>query len=514
MSPRDSHPASDAVQPLGEREVKTIVVGVLLAVFLAALDQTIVATALPAIAAEFRDAEHLSWVMSGYLLTATAATPIYGKLGDLYGRRILLTISILIFATASALSGFAGSLVELIGARALQGLGAGGLITLAQAAIGEVVAPRERGKYQAYFAVVFATSSVGGPVVGGLFVDILSWRWIFWMNLPIALAALALCHFALRGLRAEKRQVKIDYLGAMLMVGGVGALMIVLVSGGNTLPWTSPLLLGIAAAGVILLILLAICEQRATDPILPPQLFANPVFRAASVIIFFAVMAMMGSIAFLPLYLQIAAGVSASSAGLLLIPMTLAIVVGSTVSGRFMMKTGHYKPLPVIGMALAAIGYVALGATADVYTPAVLIPALAAAGTGTGMVFPVVTISVQNAVPLRNIGTATAATGLARMMGGAIGVAALGAILAGALAHITEMIAQVSQIQVRAPSTPLKLSDLAPPIRAQLLADNKTAYMTMFYVCAAMSALAFVAALLQKEMPLRTTRGDAPQPLE
>lgn len=510
MSPRDSQPVPAAVQPLGEREVRTIVVGVLLAVFLAALDQTIVATALPAIAAEFGDAEHLSWVVSGYLLTATAATPIYGKLGDLYGRRILLTISILIFAAASAFSALSGSLLELIGARALQGLGAGGLITLAQAAIGEVVAPRERGKYQAYFAIVFATSSVGGPVVGGLFVDYLSWRWIFWMNLPLALAALALCHFALRRLRAEKQAVKIDYVGAMLMVGGVGALMLVLVSGGNALSWTSPVLLGIAAGGVILLILLALCEQRATDPILPPQLFANPVFRAASVIIFFAVMAMMGSISFLPLYLQIAAGVSASSAGLLLIPMTLAIVVGSTVSGRVMMKSGRYKLLPVIGMALATIGYAALGATADTYIPAVFIPALAAAGAGTGMVFPVVTISVQNAVPLRNLGTATAATGLARMMGGAIGVAALGAILAGALAHITAMIAQVSQIQVRAPAVPLKLSDLAPPIRAQLLADNETAYMTIFLACAMMCALAFLAALFQKEIPLRTASGNAP----
>jgi len=514
LSPRDSDPAPAGTQPLGEREVRTIVVGVLLAVFLAALDQTIVATALPAIAAEFRDAEHLSWVVSGYLLTATAATPIYGKLGDLYGRRLLLTISILIFAAASAFSALAGSLFELIGARALQGLGAGGLITLAQAAIGEVVAPRERGKYQAYFAIVFATSSVGGPVVGGLFVDFLTWRWIFWMNLPLALAALALCHFALRGLRVEKRAVKIDYVGAMLMVGGVGALMLVLVSGGNALPWTSPVLLGIAAAGVILLVLLALCEQRATDPILPPQLFANPVFRAASVIIFFAVMAMMGSISFLPLYLQIAAGVSASSAGLLLIPMTLAIVVGSTVSGRVMMKSGRYKILPVIGMALATIGYAALGATAGTYMPEVFIPALAAAGTGTGMVFPVVTISVQNAVPLRNLGTATAATGLARMMGGAIGVAALGAILAGALAHITAMIAQVSQIQVRAPATPLKLSDLAPPIRTQLLADNEAAYMTIFLACAVMCALAFLAALFQKEIPLRTASGDAPPALE
>jgi len=505
LSPRDA-PAA----PLAEREVKTIVIGVLLAVFLAALDQTIVATALPAIAAEFRDAEHLSWVMSGYLLTATAATPIYGKLGDLYGRRVLLTIAITMFTLASVMSALAGSLVELIGARALQGLGAGGLITLAQATIGEVVPPRERGKYQAYFAIVFATSSVGGPVVGGLFVDFLSWRWIFWMNLPLGLAALALCHFALRNLRVERRKVKIDYAGALFLVGGVGALMVALVSGGNTLAWTSPLLIAIAGGGVALLVLLAICEQRAPDPILPPQLFANPVFRAASIIIFFAVMAMMGSIAFLPLYLQIAAGASASSAGLLLIPMTLAIVVGSTVSGNVMMRSGRYKILPVIGMALATAGYVALAATAGSYSLAVLAPALAAAGAGTGMVFPVVTISVQNAVPLRNLGTATAATGLARMLGGAIGVAALGAILAGALAHVTAMIAQVSHLQVRAPTLPLKLSDLAPAVRTQLLAENEGAYVTLFAACAAMTALAFLAALFQKEIPLRATHDEAP----
>lgn len=505
MSPRDN-PAA----PLADREVTTIITGVLIVVFLASLDQTIIATAVPAIAGEFRDVEHLSWVISGYLLTATAATPIYGKLGDLYGRRTLLAIAILIFTASSIFSALASSLGELIAARALQGLGAGGLMTLAQATMGEVVAPRERGKYQAYFAIVFATSSVGGPVVGGLFVEYLSWRWIFWMNVPLGLLSLGLCHFALRHLRVQRRKVKIDYLGALLMTGGVGTLMLALVSAGNTLAWNSPTLIALVTGGVALLILLAICERRVPDPILPPALFANPVFRAASIVIFFAVMAMMGSIAFLPLYLQIAAGASASEAGLLLIPITFAIVVGSSVSGRTMLRSGRYKILPVIGMAMATAAFVVLALSAGTYAHYIHLPALFVAGTGIGMTFPVVTVSVQNAVPLRDLGTATAATGLARMLGGAIGVAMLGAALAGVLAHVSATLGRVSEMQVRLPATPLKLSDLGLPVRTQLLAENVDAFITLFAVCAGMSALAFVAALFQKELPLRASRDTAP----
>lgn len=500
MSPKDS-----AHAPLAERAVRTIVAGVLLSVFLAALDQTIVATALPTIAAEFKGVDHLSWVVSGYLLAATVATPIYGKLGDLYGRRTLLTVAISVFVAASVLSALSRGMSELIAARALQGLGAGGLMTLSQAVIGEVVAPRERGKYQAYFAAVFASSSVGGPIVGGLFVDFLSWRWVFWINLPLGAAALALCRYALRRLPVRRHQARIDYAGALLLTGGVGALMLVLAWGGNLFAWASPAILGLGAGAAVFLAVFAWWERKTPEPLLPLHLFANPVFRSAGGIIFFAAMAMMGSIAFLPLYLQLAAGASASNAGLLLIPMTLGIVGGSTVSGRVMMRTGRYKLLPIAGMALSSAGYGAFAFTAAAYSEALHIGIMAAIGAGIGMVFPVVTISVQNAVPARNLGIATSANGLARSLGGAIGVAILGAIIAGALAHMMGAVARLSEMMARRPpDDALTLGKLPPTLRAEVLAATESAYATMFLACAAMTLLALAAALFMKELPLRT----------
>lgn len=504
VSPRDS----SAHAPLAEREVVTIITGVLLSVFLAALDQTIVATALPTIAAEFQGVDHLSWIVSGYLLAATVATPIYGKLGDLYGRRTLLTIAISVFVAASVLSALAGSMAQLIAARAVQGLGAGGLMTLAQAIIGEVVAPRERGKYQAYFAAVFASSSVGGPIVGGLFVDYLSWRWVFWINLPVGLAALALCRFALRRLPVRRHKARIDYAGAALLTLGVGALMLVLAWGGKLFAWVSPGIFALAALSLAALAAFAWWERRAPEPLLPLHLFANPVFRSAGGIIFFAAMAMMGSIAFLPLYLQLAAGASASSAGLLLIPMTLGIVGGSTISGRVMMRTGRYKLLPVAGMALSTAGYAAFAFTAAAYAEALHVGVMAAIGAGIGMVFPVVTISVQNAVPARNLGIATSANGLARALGGAIGVAILGAVLAGAL---DAMMQKLGGARFEGAAT---LAQLPAALRAEMLAAAEAAYAAMFGACAAMTLLALAAALFMKELALRTTAHRGAEPGE
>jgi EmrB/QacA subfamily drug resistance transporter len=482
--------------------VVTIIVGVLLSVFLAALDQTIVATALPTIAAEFRGVDHLAWIVSGYLLAATVSTPIYGKLGDLYGRRALLTVAISIFVAASVLSALSGSMIELIAARALQGLGAGGLMTLAQATIGEVVSPRERGKYSAYFAAVFASSSVGGPIVGGLFVDYLSWRWVFWINLPLGLAALVLCRFALRRLPVRRTKARIDYVGALLLAGGVGALMLLLAWGGNLFAWASPMIVALGAVALALLALFAWWERRAPEPLFPLYLFANTVFRSAGGIIFFAAMAMMGSIAFLPLYLQLAAGASASSAGFLLIPMTLGIVGGSLISGRVMMRTGRYKFLPVVGMAVSTLGYGAFAFTAAAYSQALHVGIMAAIGAGIGMVFPVVTIAVQNAVPVKNLGIATSANGLARALGGSIGVAVVGAVLAGALAHIAEVLTKFSAMMIL--TEPLTIAKLAPEVRARILAETASGYTTMFAVCAAMTLLALAAALFMKELPLRT----------
>ncbi|MCW5770417.1 MAG: MFS transporter [Rhodospirillaceae bacterium] len=480
--------------------MKTIVVGVLLAVFLAALDQTIVATALPTIAAEFHGGGHLSWVVSAYLLTATASTPIYGKLGDLYGRRLLLTIAILVFMAASVWCAFATSMTELVAARALHGLGGGGLMTLSQATMGEVVAPRERGKYQAYFAGVFACSSVGGPVLGGAFVDFLSWRWIFWMNLPVGLAALVLCRYALRRLPVRRHKARIDYLGALLLTGGVAALLLLLAWGGNTFAWTSPVILGLGALAIALLVVFAGWEMRAPDPLLPPQLFANRVFRAASIVIFFSTMAMLGSVSFMPLYLQLAAGVSASNAGLLIIPLTFGIVVGSTISGRVMMLTGRYKWLPIVGMVIGTACFGVFAFTTTAHSALLHGAVMGGIGTGIGMCFPVVTVSVQNAVPVRMLGTATSANGLARQLGGAVGVAVVGALLADAVASITTTLAEVSAAAARPGMT---LTDLSGPTRERIFQSVESAFEIMFWACAAMTVLALLGALIQKEIPLR-----------
>ena len=494
MSPDAS---SSPYAALSEREQSTIVIGVLLCVFLAALDQTIVATALPTIVGEFQAVDHLSWVVSGYLLAATVSTPIYGKLGDLYGRRPLLVICICLFVGASVLSALAQSMTQLIAARAVQGLGAGGLITLAQATIGEVVSPRERGRYSAYFAVVFASSSVGGPVVGGFFVEFLSWRWVFWINLPLGLAALALCRFALRRLPVRRQRARIDFIGALLLAAGVCAFMLTLAWGGNLFPWASPEIALLAAGALAALVTFVWWERRAPEPLLPLHLFANPVFRSSGSIIFFAAMAMMGSISFLPLYLQLAAGASASDAGLLLIPMTLGIVTGSMISGRTMARTGRYKILPIIGMALSTLAYGAFAFTAAAYSQGLHIAIMAAIGAGIGMVFPVVTISVQNAVPVRNLGIATSANGLARALGGAIGVAILGAVLTSALAG---MMQRLGGVRFEGAAT---LAKLPPALRAETLGAAEAAYSTMFYASATMTLLAFVAALFMKELPLR-----------
>jgi EmrB/QacA subfamily drug resistance transporter len=495
VSPKDS-PAA----PLAEREVTTIVIGVLLSVFLAALDQTIVATALPAIAAEFHDGSQLSWVVSAYLLTATIAMPIYGKLGDLYGRRLLLTIAISIFMVASIWCGLADSMAHLVAARALLGFGGGGLMTLSQATMGEVVAPRERGKYQAYFAAVFASSSVGGPIVGGLFVDLLSWRWIFWMNVPFGLAALALCRYALRHLPVHRHQTRIDYVGALLLACGLASLLLLLAWGGNVFPWMSPEIVGLGLGTAVAFAAFAFWEMKTPDPLLPPSLLGNGVFRVAGVLIFFAVMAMMGSVSFLPLYLQLAGGASASDAGMLLIPQTLGIVVGSTISGRVMMLSGRYKWLPIVGSAVATASFVALAVTTGAHSSLLHGVIMAGIGTGIGMCFPVVTVSVQNSVPARMIGTATSANGLARSLGGAIGVAIVGALLTDAVAAVTAALAQAAAATgTGAPA----ITDLAAPAREQLFVGVRSSFQVMFWACATMTFLSLIAAIFQKELPLR-----------
>ncbi len=492
------------------RQILVVLVGVMIGVFLSALDQTIVATALPRIAAEFHGVDQLSWVVAAYLLALTASTPIYGKLSDLYGQRRLMITAIAIFLVASALCALAQTMTQLILARALQGIGGGGLMTLAQAAIGAVISPRERGRYQGYISGVYATASLLGPVVGGLIVEHLSWRWVFWVNLPIGLVGMLLCARALRSLPTRQGPVSIDYIGSATLVAAVVLMMLVTTWGGSVLAWASPTLLLMVGGALVLLVAFGWWERRAPDPVMPLRLFANRTFVTGNAVCFLVSMAMLGTVTFLPLYLRLVHGVSASQAGLLLVPLTLGMVLGSFVSGRRMAATGRYKWFPVVGVAAAGLGLTALATVGGALGPAVQIPLMAITGLGFGTTFPVITVSVQNAVAPRDLGTATSAVTFFRSMGGAFGVAALGAVLAAGFA---QHLGQAIPAGMSAPeflrrlieAGPAALDRLAPAGRAQVVDGLARSFDAVFLVAGLITVLAFVAAIAVREIPLKTS---------
>jgi EmrB/QacA subfamily drug resistance transporter len=482
------------------REVLVVLSGALLGLFLAALDQTIVATALPTMAAELGGGEHISWVVSAYLLTSTASTPIYGKLSDLYGRRTMITVGIVVFVGASMLCGSVETMGQLIVARALQGLGGGGLIALAQATVGDVVAPRERGRYQAYISGLWATASVSGPVLGGLFTDYASWRWVFWINLPIGIFALIVSRITLRRLGQRTVRHTIDYVGAALLIAAVTCLLLVTSWGGTVIPWFSPSVTLLLLLGVGLFVAFWAWEMRAPEPIVPPRLLRNPVFRWAGAAAFTVAMAMFGTTAFVPLFLQFGFGASPSRSGLLVLPMSLGTTIGSLFAGLAMSRTGRYKPWPLIGLTIAALAFVGL-AFCGARTPLLLVCLLIGmVGTGVGLTFPPTLVAVQNAVDRQDLGTATGCVAFFRSMGGSFGVAALGAILvagmetgegAGAAAGILH-------------GGPAAAAALPPEARAALESAVAASFHHVFLVCAGLTAVATVFIMLLKEIPLRS----------
>ena len=331
------------------RELRLVLCGLLLALTLAALDQNIVATALPTITSELGGLQHLSWVVTSFIVASTVSAPLYGKLSDLYGRKPAFIASILIFLIGSGLCGVAGSIGELIAFRALQGLGAGGLIVLAQTVIGDLVSPRERGRYQGLFAAVFTACSVAGPLLGGFITEYASWRWIFYVNLPVGFAALL---FIAIGLRPRPRgpEPQLDLLGAVLLITGTCSLLLVLSWGGNAYAWCSAPLLGLGAVALAAFVLLAVVERRTSQPILPPDLFRNPVFLLGAAVIALTAMALFAAVVFLPLMFQLLMGASPARAGLMIAPMMGGVIVASFAGGRLVSRTGRYKPLPTVGL--------------------------------------------------------------------------------------------------------------------------------------------------------------------
>jgi EmrB/QacA subfamily drug resistance transporter len=491
------------------RETVTIIVGLMLGMFLSALDQTIVATALPRIAADLHGVAHLSWVVSAYLLTSTAATPIYGKLSDLYGRKIMLQIAITIFLLTSILCGLAATMGQLIAFRALQGLGGGGLIAMAHATIADIISPRERGRYQAYIAAVFAVASVIGPVLGGLFAEHLTWRWVFWINLPIGIGALILSELTLRRLVAKRLRHRIDYLGALLIVAAVCCVLLVTTMGGNEAPWTSPLIEGLAGGALVLFLCCVVQEFRASEPVLPPRLFANKAFAVANVANLLTSIGMLGGIVFVPLFLQMIYGLETGDSGLMLIPMTATSVIAAITTGRLIAATGRYKVFPILGTSVTGAGLLMLSFVGPATPLWVTGSAMGLAGAGIGFVMPVMMVVVQNAVEPRDLGTATSSISFFRSMGGSFGVAMFGAVL---IARLNALVGGLPGHEALGADPGITLlragaraATLAPPaLHDAVAAAMLRGFHDVFLVGAGIALLTFISVLFLKETPLKT----------
>ncbi len=412
-------------------DIKAIVLGVVLAMFLGALDQTIVATALPTIGRDLGDFEHMSWVASIYMLAATAVTPLYGKLSDIHGRRIVLLTGITTFIIGSVACALAPSMWMLIAARALQGIGGGGLISLGQTIVADVVAPRERGRYQVYFASVFMSASVLGPVLGGLFSEHLHWTMIFWINLPLGCLAFMISRRALRRLPRHDRKHSLDVLGALLMTAATITLMLALTWSAEAGGWRAPLVWWLAGLSVLLWGLFAWRMKAAAEPLIPVDVLGNQVVRTGVLASCFGMGTYIGLTIYMPVYFEVVLHMSAEQSGLALIPLMVGTVVGATVSGRVMLYFTHYKRLPMAGlsMAIAAVTFMAFGASSLSFVQMEVVLALISLGLGT--VLPITTVTVQNAVAPHQLGTATGAMNFFRNLGSALIISIFSALLLG-----------------------------------------------------------------------------------
>jgi len=449
-------------------------------------------------------------VVTAYLLSSTVSTPLYGKISDLYGRRVIFQASILIFLAGSLLAGLAQDMLQLILFRGLQGVGAGGLMAMAFAIVGDVLAPRERGRYVGYLGAAFAFSSVVGPLVGGFIVDHTSWRWVFLINLPVGAAALGITSAVLR-LPGWRRSHQIDWEGAALLVGGSTCLLLVLVWGGVEHAWTSPVILTLGAAGVALTVFFVLWEKKAAEPILPLRLFENSIFTVTSVLGFFVGCAMFGGVVFLPLFLQVVTGASATNSGLLLLPLMAGMMTGSIGSGRIISVTGRYKMWPIGGTALGAIGMYLLTlmgpSTGRVESSAYML----VFGLGLGMVMQVLILAVQNAVSHQDLGVATSAATFFRSMGGSFGVAVFGAILNYRLT--VELQARVPADALAATggdfgrllNSPAQIRTLPPAVQEGIIEALARSIHSVFVWALPLLVVSFAIAWWLEEIPLRET---------
>jgi EmrB/QacA subfamily drug resistance transporter len=479
---------------LGAGEIRTILIGVMLAMFLAALDQTIVATALPTIAADLHDVRNLAWIVTAYLLTGTAVTPLYGKISDITGRRPMLLLAITVFLTGSIACALSRNIYVLIAARAFQGLGGGGLQSLGQTIVADVVAPRERGRYQAYFASVYVTSSILGPVLGGFFAEHLHWSVIFWINLPIGLVAYFMTNRVLKMLPRHEVSHRIDALGALLMVVATVSLLLVLTWGGATYPWTSTPILSLGVLTVVAWALFAVRLLTAPEPFVPLAVLGNPVVTFGVIGTFFGVGAMVGLSVFIPLYFEAVLGLTASESGLALIAFMGGTVVGASATGRIMLHFERYKWSATIGLALSAAAMALLAAFPTSFSLWEVEVILAIAGIGMGTIFPISTTAVQNAVQPHQMGTTTGVLNFFRSLGGALLVAAFGAVFFAMLS------ADASHVSI----------EEAVEQGARTGIDFSGVFRGVYGAAALALFLSFLGIFMMEERPLRRHSGPVP----
>ncbi|MEU4691458.1 MDR family MFS transporter [Actinoplanes sp. NPDC023714] len=487
---------------LSKRQVNVVFVAILLGMLLAALDQTIVSTALPTIVADLGGAGHMSWVVTAYLLAETIATVLAGKFGDLFGRKLVFQVSAVVFVAGSALCGVAQDIIMLVAARAIQGVGGGGLMVTAMALIADVIPLRDRGKYQGALGAVFGVTTVVGPTLGGLFTDHLSWRWAFYINVPIAIVVIGMAAKAIPSISSGGRPV-IDYAGIGLVAAGATTMILALEWGGSEYAWTSPTIIGMFAASVALFAGFVVVELRAREPMLPMRLFRNSVFTVCSTLSFIVGFAMLGAMTFLPTYLQYVDGVSATGSGVRTLPMVAGLFIMSMVSGNVVSRTGRYKVFPIAGGAVMTLGLY-LMSTMDTTTSTWLESLyMFVLGAGIGLSMQVLTIVVQNTVPYADLGTATSGVTFFRTLGSSFGTAVFGTLYSGRLEEgLAEALARTG-VPPAVAQSPEALNALDPAQSGPIIAAYADAINYVFRWVVPVAVLGFLVAWLLKELPLR-----------